>query len=503
MNHGSAAVVTAILGLAAALATLPRLTTAAQSGEVTFAEHVAPIVFNNCTTCHRPGEAAPFALMSYDDVRRRGRLIASVTRSRRMPPWKAGPGDFAFANERRLSDTEIATLERWVAAGMPEGDASTLPRLPTFTEGWQLGPPDLVVAMNEPFAVPADGPDIYRNFVVPLNLTDDRWVRAVDFRPSARSVVHHSLFFLDDTGAARRRDERDSGPGFSGAMGGGVGVAQETAGLASLLGRGGGGRGGRAGAGSLPADRPGGRGLTLGGWALGGLARELPDGLAFYVPKGSDLILSTHFHPSGKPEQEASIVGLYFAKAPPTRPFAGVQLPPLFGALENLDIPAGQSDYTIADSFVLPIDVEAFSIGGHAHYLGREMKMTATLPDGGIRTLLWISDWDFSWQDSYRFKEFVRLPKGTRLDVTIRYDNSAANPRNPTRPPARVTWGEQSTDEMGSLTLQVVAANTRELPRLREAYAEHVRQTAFTPEGLASVLRRVQERRGGAGVNQR
>jgi mono/diheme cytochrome c family protein len=495
----AAAMVAAGVGLAAALAGLSGSRANAQTGPVTFTEHVAPIIFDNCATCHRPGEAGPFSLLSYDDVRRRGRLIASVARSRVMPPWKAGPGDVPFANERRLSDGQIATLERWVAAGMPEGDPSRLPPLPRFAEGWQLGPPDLVVRMREPFAVPADGPDIYRNFVVPLNLAEDRWVRAVDFRPSARSVVHHSLFFLDDTGAARLRDERDPGPGFGGAMGGGVGLGQQS--LTAPFGRGGRGRGADQGPG---ADRAGVRaGLTLGGWAVGGRARELPDGLAFFVPKGSDLVLSTHFHPSGKPEQEISTVGLYFADAPPTRAFAGVQLPPLFGALEGLDIPPGQADYVVSDSFVLPVDVEAFSVGGHAHYLGREMKMTAALPDGRTRTLLWIPDWDFAWQEAYRFEEFVRLPKGTRLDVTIRYDNSDGNPRNPSRPPRRVTWGEQSTDEMGSLTLQVVAADERDWPALRDAYAEHVRRAAFTREGLGSLLRRAQERRGGGGGDRR
>src|SRR5262249_19614683 len=162
---------------------------------------VAPIIFTHCTSCHRPGEAAPFTLMSYDDVKKRAKLIAAVTRSRRMPPWKAGPSDYPFENERSLTDAEIATLQRWVDGGAVEGDSSALAALPTFADGWELGKPDLVVSMDEAYLVPSDGPDIYRNFVLPLNLTEDKWVRAVDFRPSARSVVHHSLFFLDDTGA--------------------------------------------------------------------------------------------------------------------------------------------------------------------------------------------------------------------------------------------------------------------------------------------------------------
>ena len=187
---------------------------------VTFTEDVAPIVFNKCATCHRPGEAAPFSLMTYDDVKRRGTLIAKAVGSHAMPPWKAVASDFAYKGDRRLSEAEIDTITRWVGAKMPEGDPAKLPAMPAFTPGWQLGPPDLVISMSEPFEVPADGPDVYRNFVVPLNLTEDKWVRAVDFRPSAPSVVHHSLFFLDGTGTARAADARDPKPGFPGEMGG-------------------------------------------------------------------------------------------------------------------------------------------------------------------------------------------------------------------------------------------------------------------------------------------
>jgi hypothetical protein len=446
---------------------------------VTFSEHVAPIVFANCTTCHRPGEAAPFSLLSYRDARPLAKAIASATASKVMPPWKAGPSDFAFENARRLTDEQIAIIQRWVADGAPEGDPAKTPALPRFTEGWQLGTPDLAVSMSEAFEVPAKGPDVYRNFVVPLNLDRDTWVRAIDFRPSARSVVHHSLFFLDASGGAREQDALDAVPGFPGGMGGGRVVGQGR-GLAAILGNG----DARAQADGVA------RAAGLGGWALGGRALELPSGLAFFVPKGSDLILSTHFHPSGKVEREKSSVGLYFASGPPTQAFTSIQLPPVFGVFEGVDIPAGQERYTISDSFVIPIDVRAFAVGAHAHYLAKEFTMKATLPDGAVKTLLSIGDWDFSWQERYRFKEFVALPKGTRLDVTVSYDNSAANKRNPSRPPVRVYWGEESTDEMGSIGLQVVAANRGELPQLQQAIAAHIRDRAFNGPGLRQLLQR-------------
>lgn len=178
---------------------------AAQSRAITFNEDVAPIVFTKCSSCHRPGESAPFSLLSFDDVQRRGSLIVAVTSARRMPLWKAEEGDYAFVHDRRLSDAQIGTFKKWVTAGMPEGPANTRPQPPKFPDGWQLGTPDLVVKMSDAYKVPADGPDIYRNFAIPLNTTEDRWVRAIEFRPGARTVVHHSLFYADATGSARHR----------------------------------------------------------------------------------------------------------------------------------------------------------------------------------------------------------------------------------------------------------------------------------------------------------
>jgi len=202
---------------------------------VTFSEHVAPIVFANCTSCHRPGEAAPFSLMSYRDARPLAKAIASATAAHAMPPWKAGPSDYPFANARQLSADQIATLQKWVADGALEGDPARLPPLPRFTEGWQLGPPDLTVSMRDAFEVPARGADVYRNFVVPLNLDRDTWVRALEFKPSAKSVVHHSLFFLDATGGARERDAEDPLPGFPGGMGNGRVASGGRGGMLSKL----------------------------------------------------------------------------------------------------------------------------------------------------------------------------------------------------------------------------------------------------------------------------
>ena len=323
-------------------------------------------------------------------------------------------------------------------AGAPEGDPEKLPALPKFTAGWQLGKPDLIVKMTEPFPVPAEGRDIYRSFVVPLNLPKDKWLKAIEFRPGTRSVVHHCLFSFDTTGEARRLDHADRQPGFRRMRRQGRGVG------------------------------------SLGGWAAGGQPRELPADLAWHLPKAADLVLSMHYHPSGKPERDQSSIGLYFTDQPPRTAFTGVQLPPAFGALSGVDIPAGNKAYKVTDSFTLPIDVEAFAISAHAHYLGKHLQMTATLPTGKQLNLLDIPDWDFSWQEQYQFKDFIKLPKGTRLDSMVVWDNSATNPNNPTVPPVRVRWGVESEDEMGSLTLLCRPAPGERYATLTTAYARHL-----------------------------
>lgn len=401
----------------------------------TFTAQIAPIVFHNCTSCHRPGEAAPFALMSYRDVKKWGPMIAAVTESRYMPPWHAEPGYGDFIDVHRLTADQISTIARWVRGGMPEGDPSMLPALPQFTEGWQLGKPDLILRMTEAFDVPASGPDIYRNFTLPMNVPRDKWIRAIEYRPSARKVVHHSLFFADTTGESRRHDGEDGRPGYNGGLDGT--------------------RFAKSG--------------RLGGWAVGANPHLLPAGLAYRLPQGSDFVLQIHFHLSGKAEKEQSTIGIYLADKAPDRTIAGIQVPAVFGVGAGLDIPAGEKAYTIRDSFTLPIDAEGIAVGGHAHYLCKDMQAVATLPDGSRQWLLWIKDWDFSWQDQYQYSKPVPLPKGTRIDVALTYDNSADNPHNPSHPPKRVKWGEQSFDEMGSVTVQVVPARQADFAALADA----------------------------------
>ena len=396
---------------------------------VTFTETIAPIVYQNCVTCHRPGEAAPFSLISYEDVKKRGALIATVTKARYMPPWHAAHAYGEFAEERRLTDAQIAEFGEWVNQGMPQGDPAKMPRLPQFPDGWHLGKPDLVLEMPTGFDLPASGPDIYRNFVIPTHLTEDRWVRAVEFHPSARKVVHHVLYAYVDGGALAKVDGADGRPGF-----GGMGSIGMTPGGSNSGG--------------------------LGGWAVGATPIFMPEGLALPLPKGSDFVLQMHFHLTGKPETEKSVLGIYFADQSPN------------------------------------------SAGAHAHYVAKEMRASATLPDGTTKPLLWIQDWDFAWQDRYNYKAPVTLPKGTRVDVHLRYDNSADNPRNPSHPPKRVEWGEQSFDEMGSMTLQVVAVDKQDEATLQQALADRARAAMRKGIQDGTAQRFQQERAGISGPSR-
>ncbi len=434
------------LVLAALLGSVPASVDAqtTDSAPVTFTETIAPILYAHCVQCHRRGEIAPFPLVSYEDAAQHGRKIAEVTASQAMPPWKPAHGFGEFVGERRLDDGEIASIERWVEQGMPEGDPARMPALPRLSSGWQLGEPDLILQMPAAFELPARGPDVYRNFVLPTGLTEDKWVRAVELHPSAGAAAHHALFAYVEHGSFAAQDGADGRAGFAGSMAVGFVPGQ-----------------GRSG--------------SLGGWAVGGQPMVFPDGGAVALPANTDFLLQMHFHLTGKTERERAQVGLYFSDEPPSKAMASLELPALFGFGAGIDIPAGDSDYVVHDAFTLPADVIVYSVWGHAHYLGRELKIEAVLPDRSTTPLLWIPDWDFHWQEIYRFKKPVPLPKGTRVVADIRYDNSANNSRNPYDPPRRVRWGLESTDEMGTVGLLLEIVNREDEAAFRQALADRTR----------------------------
>ena len=408
----------------------------ADVGAPTFTRDVAPIVQRHCAVCHRPGQTGPFPLLSFEDVARRAKQVERVTRERIMPPWPprrdvGGP----FEGERVLSDEELATLRRWVENGAPEGDPADLPEPPAWPEGWQLGRPDLVLELEPAFVVPAEGKDIYRNFVLPIPVTETRWVRTLEFLPGNPRLLHHALMRVDVTGSARELDARDPAPGFAGM----------NMGMAAL---------------------PDGHFL---GWAPGKSPDPGRDDMAWRVEPGMELVLQMHLRPSGREESIQPSIGLYFAPGAPTKHLRALTL-----NSTRIDIPPGESDYTLEATFVLPVAVEVLSVLPHAHYLGKDLRAFALLPDGGTRWLLRIDPWDFDWQDQYRFVEPVPLPAGSTVVMHYSYDNSAENPANPSSPPRRVVFGESSTDEMGELLLEVLPSTPADRARLEQALAERV-----------------------------
>jgi Flp pilus assembly protein TadD len=401
----------------------------------TFARDIAPILYENCAACHHPGGSGPFSLLTFQDVRKRAREIVLVTERRYMPPWLPEPGHGDFAGERRLSDAEIALIKRWAEEGAAEGDVADLPAPPAFAAGWQLGQPDLVVKMPEAYTLPAEGSDVFRNFVIPIPVSSARYVRAVEILPGDKRLVHHANIVVDRNRVSRIRDERDPGPGFSG-----MDVSLES-----------------------ESFEPDSHFLF---WKPGTTPWIEPDGMAWRLDPGTDLVLNMHLQPSGKPEPIQPAIGLYFTDRAPTAQ-------PMLLQLEHdgaIDIPPGKADFVVTDELVLPVDVDLLGVYPHAHYLGRELEGTATLPDGTQRPLIRIPRWDLNWQAVYRYAAPVFLPKGTKISMRFTYDNSVANERNPSRPPRRVAAGDRAIDEMGHLWLQVLPrgpGDTR--PALQEA----------------------------------
>jgi regulator of sirC expression with transglutaminase-like and TPR domain len=395
---------------------------AAEAQPVTFAKDIAPIMFDACASCHRPGGPGPFSLTNYQEVRQRATQIAQVTRSRFMPPWKVEPGVGHFVGQRVLTSDELDRIDRWARDGAPEGDPSLLPPLPKWPEGWLLGRPDLIVA-TPTFTLASQTSDAFRIFAIRLPVTERAYVRGIEFHPGNARVVHHANIRVDRSGQTRALDEADPLPGYDGLM-------------------------------PRTAEYPDGHFL---GWTPGQIAPLVSSDLAWTLEPGSDLVVQLHLQPTGATEEVRSEIGIFFGDHPPTKTPTILRL-----GSQGIEIAPGDAHYSIHDSYTLPVDVDVLAIQPHAHYRAREMRGTATLPDGTTRLLMDIKDWDFRWQHVYREVEPIRLPKGTRLAMDYTYDNSAENIRNPQVPPARVFWGQRSRDEMGDLWFQLLAHNSQD-----------------------------------------
>jgi hypothetical protein len=404
---------------------------ARKDGKVTYYRDVLPILQNHCQACHRPGEVGPFSLMTYKQAVNWAHDIKEYTHERKMPPWKAVEGG-PFHNERKLTDKELSTIATWVDGGTPSGDPKDAPKPKTFTDGWQLGKPDLVLTMPEEMTIGPAGKDIFRCFVLPTGLTEDKHVVAVEVRPGNKRIVHHSLNFWDLSGTARKLEqkekdrkrkpnEQDHGPGYSVAMG--IGFTPES---------------GKFGG--------------VGGWAPGQRARFLPEGYGYPLPRGSDLVLQLHYHRNGRTEKDRTSVGLYFAKKPGIKPYKSAVIPGRF-----LVIPAGAEKFRVTGSIEALQDGELHSVMHHMHMLGKKATITMTTPDGKKTTLLRIDDWDYNWQETYFLREPIPFKSGTKFAVEAYYDNSARNPNNPFNPPTWIRFGDQTDNEMCFVFLGVTS----------------------------------------------
>jgi hypothetical protein len=386
-----------------------RRTKPAPMGDVTWSKDVAPILFQNCVQCHRAGQIGPMPLTDFAHASTFGPEILAAVKGKKMPPWKPTAGG-PFVGERGLSAGDIETIEKWVTSGTPEGDPAAVPELPAFPDGgWTLGEPDMILDAGADFEVSQE-PDLYWHFVVENKWDEDKWVTALEIRPGNPRIVHHVLGYIDETGTARRLDKEDDDLGY----------------------RGGGG---------FPGFVPTGE---MGGWAPGQSAQALPPGVARKLKKGATLVLQVHYNNiTGKTQKDRTQIGLWFAKEPVKRQLYQARIVNPF-----FRIPPGAKNHEVQSTWPVSRDVEVIAVMPHAHLLGRTAKMTVETEDERTFPLVEISDWDFKWQDTYRFVKPVRLESGSRVRLTFTYDNSAENPNQLFKPPREIRWGEGTSEEM-------------------------------------------------------
>lgn len=371
-------------------------TVSSHSAPVTFSRDVAPIFYKNCATCHRPGEIAPMSLMSFKDARPWAKSIREKVVDGTMPPWHADPKHGSFSNDRRLTKKEIDTIVAWVDGGAAEGNSRDLPRPPKFTDGWQIGKPDVVLTMANEYNVPAEGVVNYQYFLVPTGFTEDKWIHAAEVRPGNRAVVHHVIVFVVSTESLKRR--------------------------LSLFGEG--------GIDGLVGTAPGETGVVL------------PDGVGRLLKAGSILVLQVHYTPNGTAQKDRTSVGLIFSRKPIVKSASG-------GAAMNrrFAIPPGDENYEVRSSFTFKEDSHIMNLMPHMHVRGKDFEYRLVYPDGTSKVILSVPRYSFNWQTRYEFKEPVAAPKGSRLVCVAHFDNSNKNKWNPD-PLKTVRWGPQTWDEM-------------------------------------------------------
>ena len=391
----------------------------------TFARDVAPILYKNCVSCHRPGEMGPMSLISYADARPWAKSIRERVASRSMPPWFADPHYGTFRNDRTLSEKDVETIVSWVNTGAAQGNLADLPALPDLAQGWQIGTPDVVIEMPEDFQIPASGTINYKSYNVPTLFKEDMWIVAAEVRVQDRAHVHHAVVTIVEPEGNKPLGALDVHPL---AQDGQKSSQLTTAEVDTRL--------------RTERSRSASTEHRLAGYAVGEQPPVFPGGLAKRVPAGSTLNFSMHYTTNGTPGKDRTKIGLVLAKRPPTGEI-------YMGLINNglFEIPPGDPNTKVESEGTLLQDVKVWGIHPHMHVRGKDMIYTAIFPDGRREILLSVPKYRFDWQLDYYLAEPKPLPKGTKILVTAHYDNSPANKDNPD-PTATVHYGDQTWDEM-------------------------------------------------------
>jgi hypothetical protein len=382
----------------------------------TFTKDVAPILYKNCASCHRPGDIGPMSLLTYQEARPWAASIREKVSTGLMPPWHSTDPHGTFSNDRRLSETDRATLIRWASNGAPQGDPKDLPPQPSFVEGWEIGKPDLILSMPKSYNVPDKGTINYQYFTIPTNFTEDKWVQAIEVRPGVRKVVHHILVFVRETGAPPKQafmpvDIRSPGD---------------------------------------PADKPhtpqqgfgNGTGTLIATTAPGTNAMTFAPGSAVKIKAGATLLLQVHYTANGTAATDLSSVGFIFAKQEPKQEVHN-------SAFVNiaLKLPPGADNQEVDSAIQFSEDSHITALFPHTHLRGKSWEYSIVYPDGRRQEVLSVPHYDFNWQTYYIFTKPLAVPKGSRIEAVAHYDNSPNNKFNPD-PTIEVHWGEQTWQEM-------------------------------------------------------
>jgi hypothetical protein len=393
----------------AAFIALPVLLTAqTQTHTATFNEDVLPILQQRCQSCHRPGEAAPFSMLTYHGARPWAGAMKRAAVSREMPPWHADPAVGHFANDRRLTEAEIAVIAKWADSGAPEGDPSKAPAPLKFLDGWNIGQPDKVLEMPAAFDVPAEGTIDYQWIVMPTGLEKDTWIQGVEVRPGDRSVVHHVIAFYRKPGSRWLAHAKPGVPTSKGSGDSEVGMSDG----------------------------------SIGGYVPGLPATLLPPGRALLLPAGSDIVLQMHYTASGKPATDRTKIGIVFARHEVDERSFQIGM-----TNAHFVIPPGDANYRVDAETTIDSDVRVVGFTPHMHLRGKSFEYRAVFPDGRREVLLRVPKYDFNWQLTYDLAEERVFPKGTKFEATAVFDNSPGNKFNPD-PKASVRFGDQTWDEM-------------------------------------------------------